>query len=400
MKIGLSIEKWLLVLCFLLLMYVDVASAVDPASMTVCSLLKNGRYEQLDKMLDKLHKQYIADYTKEEENVRAYDCFSRSNPSFEAHLNKWIAARRGSAYAYLARAKYFSDMGWDARGTNWASETKKAQFDRMENYFTKAVADIKHTISIDPNIIDAYTEMIKISKTMSSIDDKEYLDKALLIDPYAFWPRWFHMFNLLPRWGGSLSEMSRYLEATRPYFGKNPKLRVLEGLVSIEFGDSALWNKDYEKALRYYTDALKYGEVNFYYKKRGSVLKELNRFEDAKKDFDRILSTNPYHVDALADRAGCNYDLRRYVEAIKDAKTAIDLKPNSAYEHWIYGMAHYGLCDYKAAIQSLEKAKELYPSNPVYEQYANVSRGRMRTMDSCVNHGNFFNCQTMQCETK
>ena len=48
-------------------------------------------------------------------------------------------------------------------------------------------------------------------------------------------------------------------------------------------------------------------------------------------------------------------------------------KPNSAYEHWIYGMAHYGLCDYKAAIQSLEKAKELYPSNPVYEQYANAA---------------------------
>ena len=79
--------------------------------------------------------------------------------------------------------------------------------------------------------------------------------------------------------------------------------------------------------MRYYTDALKYGEVNFYYTERGSVLKRTEPLRSTKKDFDRIMSTNPYHVDALADRAGCNYDLRRYVEAIeKDAKTAIGME--------------------------------------------------------------------------
>ena len=76
MKIGLCIEKWLLVLCFFLLMYVDVASAVDPASMTVCILIEKWTIQRFDLNIQSSHKRYIANYAKEEENARAYGCFS------------------------------------------------------------------------------------------------------------------------------------------------------------------------------------------------------------------------------------------------------------------------------------------------------------------------------------
>jgi|GEM_PF-5504809 len=376
-------------------------SDVKTTSKEVCGLLEARQYEKLDALLQRLHESYLSDYKKEEDNERAYDCFfMRSNTSFEKLLNDWIAARPNSAYAYLARAGYYQNMGWKARGAQWASETKDEEFRNMELFFSKSEADIKRVININPRIIDAYTLMLGMAAPRSSGNAKDHLDKALKINPYAFWPRMIFMSTLHPRWGGSLGEMSRFIETTRPYLEKNPKLKALAGRLSTEFGDQASWEDNWAKALEYYSEAVKAGEVNLYLFKRGKALYKLKRFKEAILDFSTILATNPYHFDALTYRAVSFYELGGYGRALTDINIAIEIDPKDAFAHWIRGISHGAACDFKPAIDSLEKAKEIDSSVPAYDKYIKIFGSRMHAKDDCQRLGKTFNCRKSECETK
>ena len=134
-------------------------------------------------------------------------------------------------------------------------------------------------------------------------------------------------------------------------------------------------NGFYEESIKYYTLALdNIGENNPLIAKildrRGTSFERSGNWEEAEKDLmaSLLISPNQPHVlNYLAYtwvEMGINLD-----EALEMLETANELRENDGYIIDSLGWAHYAKKDYNKAKFFLEKAVELFPSEPVINDH-------------------------------
>lgn len=131
--------------------------------LKIRQLLLNKQFDELNRVLLGYQKAVEINIAEEEKLFTAYDAFDIKNTSYEAFLNTWIQSTPGSYPAYLARAKYYFRQAMDSRGGKWASETKEKQFDAMNVYFDKAIADIDTVLNLNKKTIVPYSLLIRIA---------------------------------------------------------------------------------------------------------------------------------------------------------------------------------------------------------------------------------------------
>ena len=89
--------------------------------------------------------------------------------------------------------------------------------------------------------------------------------------------------------------------------------------------------KDFERALRSYTEGLRLDPENAELRnRRGVALLELGRTGEALADFERALAADPEHLDVLGNRGNALFKLNRPAEAIEAYDRAIARKPDNA----------------------------------------------------------------------
>lgn len=135
-------------------------------------------------------------------------------------------------------------------------------------------------------------------------------------------------------------------------------------------GRAYLIKEDYAKALPYYEkqvasmteDELRADPTNLFL--RGVVYTELKNWDAAKADFQRVLSYDPDHSDAL-NYLGYTWVDRgeNLQEAFEMIRRALELEPNSGAITDSLGWAHYKLGEYKEAKKFLEDAVALSPDS-------------------------------------
>ena len=357
-----------LILFLLLLIPIYKSDAAETTETKIITLLQTGQYTQLDSIMNRLEKAYKKNFLKEQEAEKAYYAFGRKNPSHEKYYNDWVAKDPNSPFAYLARAEFYSAMGWKSRGNDFADETSESQFNEMRYYFEKATRDVKEALKLNPKIVHSYITLIQLSKTMS-LDAGPIVEKALAINPYSLRVREVYILNLLPRWGGSIQAMEDFIAQARPYYKKNPNLKVLEGRVLAEKGDQArIYDKNYDKALEYYDAALKHGDYFLTLKSKGSIHLWKKNYCDAFDAYKRALRSNPFNVDVLAGCARCAYYLGDKQAAYKYAHEVLDIDPDHAGAHNIVGLSYKELGKLKEAEREFRKAVELKPADKAYKR--------------------------------
>jgi len=128
------------------------------------------------------------------------------------------------------------------------------------------------------------------------------------------------------------------------------------------------WEKNYDKALREYTTAIK-ADSNYYqaWSNRGVVYNNMEKHEEAVRDFTICLSLDPENIDGLIGKANSLSALLRFEEALPFYNQYLQKKPGDANAVLKRGTAFVQLGRYKEALADLEKSKELKPDN--YEVY-------------------------------
>jgi tetratricopeptide (TPR) repeat protein len=248
------------------------------------------------------------------------------------------------------------------------SKTTEKQLEGMELYFNKAARDLDKAHSINPRLIHALCyEMLILSNYGERDQLRQLRDKGLAVNPSSSTLRWTYISTLLPRWGGTIEEMRKEIESARPYYIKNPELKALEGRISAEYGDQAFFDeRDYQKAIRFYNEALRYGEGSFYHFQRGVTYSSTRQFDLCIKDMDIAIQLRPNNPRAYFQRGYAKHRLQRYNEAIVDLSKSIDDNP---YEDraWITrGYAYSFLGKKDLALADYEKAVALSPNNRQY----------------------------------
>jgi tetratricopeptide (TPR) repeat protein len=301
-------------------------------------LLLSKSYDALDRILTAFADSVLRDYRIEYRLFDAYAAFAIAVPSMEPYLTEWVKERPNSAAAHLARASFFRESAWNARGYKYARETKQEQFVRMGNFLRLTLVDLDAALRLDPSSVAAYRQLIDIASfngdTRSS---RSFLDKALKLQPNSFVLRMAHMHNLEPRWGGSYEEMAQFATESAPYAKRNPRITALNGYVDLDQGrvaEAAGRNGD---AIEAYQRALGYGNLWEFRYQRGRYNSRANQEEAALEDFNSVLVQYPQFADALSDRSTSAYEIGRqasgsaeaeyYSQAFRDVMLAAALDP-------------------------------------------------------------------------
>ena len=138
-------------------------------------------------------------------------------------------------------------------------------------------------------------------------------------------------------------------------------------------------NEYYDKSIKYYSLALKYGgKKNFLISKilyrRGTSYERLGEWKEAEKDFNESLNISPNNPDVL------NYLAYSWIEKNKNVSEALEmlvlankLKSDNGYITDSLGWAYYKSSEYVKAENFLRKAIALMPlDETINDHYADV----------------------------
>ena len=315
----------LLMVCSLLTFLLPIAQAQPPDKLAVLALLKERKFEELEQILTRYQSAYEHGTEADETVRRAFRSFANSDPTLEPLLNEWISTRPDSYSAYVSRGTYFHHLGWLTRGCRRCSQTQVEQFKGMEQWFSAATADLEKALSQNPNLTIAYRQLISMAMANGARESLiRYRDRGLAIDPASYVIRDKYLFALQPKWGGSLQEMEAFLVETRPYYAKNPSLKVLEGFPSYTRADM-LKRTDREAAMQYYNQAIEQGEHWWFVSERGTRFYWMKQYPQAVADLSRALELYPQHPSLLERRGWTYYELRRVDKASADFDQAHQL---------------------------------------------------------------------------
>lgn len=294
--------------------------AQDPEALI--AQLRAGSYAELDAKVAGWQAAYEASSEREQDLVRAIAGFARIDPELEARHSAWVQARPKSYVAVLARAVYWHQRAWAARGAAYSGETVKTRFAEMRRYFERSDLDLKASLALSPRPQLSYRYLINSAMARGEYGElQRAYEDALRADPENFSARRAYLHSLRPEWGGSVLAMEKFIAHTAA--GANtPKLRWVASRMKAQLLGFYAWQaeqrKDYNGALDLLRQALAEAADGGLYADRGRVLVELGRRDEAFRDFESALALDPSSGAAL-ERRGYIYEQRKQLaEAVQD----------------------------------------------------------------------------------
>lgn len=107
----------------------------------------------------------------------------------------------------------------------------------------------------------------------------------------------------------------------------------------------------------------RYPWITFARDNRGYAYYRAGKYEEALRDFNKVLELDPNNAGSYHNRGVLHYHQGKYAEALTDLNRAIELKLENAESYTNRGAAHAGLGNFAAAISDFNKAIELDPDH-------------------------------------
>ncbi|KAK6777875.1 hypothetical protein RDI58_024593 [Solanum bulbocastanum] len=98
-----------------------------------------------------------------------------------------------------------------------------------------------------------------------------------------------------------------------------------------EKGNTAFKGKQWNKAVSYYTEAIKLNDNATYYSNRAAAYLELGCFQQAEEDCTKAISLDKKNVKAYMRRGTARESLLFYKEALQDIRHALVLEPQNKF---------------------------------------------------------------------
>jgi tetratricopeptide (TPR) repeat protein len=312
----------------------------DPEEMI--ALLRTGDHAGLDSRLGAYQAAYEAASDAEWNALRAFAAFERVEPDLEGAFDAWVSARPQSYGARVARGAYLYHRAWAFRGSRPIGETAPERIAAMQRLFQRATDDLLFSLKLTsrPQVSHRYLIGIAMSGGDRTAAQRIYTE-ALRGDPENYGARRAYLNALRPQWGGSLEAMRDFVVETDAA-AQTPKQRAvagylkasLLGYVGFEFERA----KEHPRALQAYGSALAEAEDSIVLARRGRLLVQLKRQDEALRDLDRAIELEPTSGDALEHRGVLHEQRKRMKQAVEDYRHAAAY--GSAYAMQRLGILH------------------------------------------------------------
>jgi tetratricopeptide (TPR) repeat protein len=291
-------------------------------------LLRHRRFDELTRYIEELQAAFEADPKKEYWVTDALSSFGMADAALEPLLNEWVKAHPSSFAPYGARGAYYAALGGFYRGGEFRSKTSRAQFEALQRELGRAKADHERAIALEPDALSSYVELIDDGRHTS--EDRPAFERAVARFPLSFRVYYTAMMAATPRWGGSYAAMTDIARRADVHAAKNPRLKLLYGVVDYGRWQDLSTANDHLGALAATNAALKHGEHWNFYEARGSTKAEMKDFAGALKDYDQALALRPEFASLQQSRAIALHKLERWEEAGDAFLNALELAPQAA----------------------------------------------------------------------
>jgi tetratricopeptide (TPR) repeat protein len=270
-----------------------------------------------------------------------HQAFNIFDSSYDAGAlsKRWLDAAPDSPFAMTARADFYRNMGWAARGGAWAQETADEQFQRLEEFHTKAATLYVQALKLEPRLMHAYAGLEDMAMNGRRLDKDAIFDAAMKIDPACKWFLDQRMTALQPRWGGSYKQMGELEQQMLPNLARRPLLSL-----------SRIWPYEDLRNLLYaaerYEEAAKVLKPMIAVSSSPQVYEDLAESLDASKDANRWEEL-AYLVESTRFRPGDGWHARErgrlQMLSARDAEMAnrslaeaVKVDPDDYFGHYLY----------------------------------------------------------------
>ena len=276
------------------------------ASLDASGLLRQGKFQELDSEFSAAQRRFERGELTGDEARNAFRAFYPVDSDLAARYDQWVTAFPRSYVARLARAIYYKERGLEDRGGKYIQETSKAQIDKMDSSFGKAIKDFGDSLSMTPKPFLSYLHMLDIGRQyVPASYSRRLYDHAVALDPSSIAVRQKYMLALSAKWGGSLHSMQKLLDECRLAKLPAAQLRQLESLVYEDEGWERENDGDHAAAEVAYRKAIDLDPpdcTSCIISSLVGVLIEERKFADAVPYLNEYLKAKPGDVWALSNR--------------------------------------------------------------------------------------------------
>ncbi len=329
-------------------------------------------FAAVEQILSQLQKQARHNIANETEFVVSFRAFELNDITQLSLFDQWLNLSPNNYFARIAKARFYFQLGWTARGTKTVNNTSDAQFAKMKEYFLKTESELRRALAINPNSILPYLMRIEMAGSENNQQQKQAsLTQGLKINPNSYELRKTFMHYLQPRWGGSIEAMRIFAESAQFNAKKNPKLKLLLGAPDAAIARTAYDRKQYAKAITKLNSASQFGkdpEVFFW---RAKAYYRQGKYPQALTDFNTSIRINPEIADYYRMRHFAFIKVAKFDKALSDIKKAALLEPNNSRNDDLVisavgraGKSKGSLSDFDQKLMALDSKITAEPNNP------------------------------------
>jgi tetratricopeptide (TPR) repeat protein len=361
-------SRWMAVIGMLLAAAFVVVPA-RAAQMDALSLLRAGKFQELDDYYSAFQRQFDAGKISGDELRNEFRSFYRTDRDLEAKLDGWVRAFPKSYVARLARAIYYKRVGFEERGEEYISKTSAERIRNMDSALGKAIRDFGASMEMERKPFLSYFHVLDISNQYAGVPyTRQLYEKAVALSPTSFGLRLKFMKALEAKWGGSLQEMRAFMEECRNAHLPDPQLHQLQAMVYEDEGwEDVNYHNDLVGAEAAYRKALEQAANECETCVHADtalilVLMKLGKYADAISYLNSYLRAHPGDLWALANRGTSYMQSGSPREAIADWNQAA--AAGDDYSEYRLGMAYMtgipGILegDTKIGVEWLRKSAE------------------------------------------
>jgi len=258
----------------------------------VRALILQKRFAEFEALSRQYEEKFRTEPKYESALVKLYGALN-SNDDLLPQLDAWVATRPSYA-SHAARGIYRMHRGNHVRGGEYARDTPPEKMQSMLKLHRQAIPDLLAALRENGRLTPAYVALISIQSATGDTQSAERtLNEAVRRMPETYYVRFAYLSALHPRWGGDYSLMQTYAATLDAAAVRNPRIWSLNAEVAAELGHSASDSRDYAQAIRYYSEALRYGDRLAFLKERGRLYWTVGDCARAQADFARYLEYSP-----------------------------------------------------------------------------------------------------------
>lgn len=274
----------------------DLAAAVSHALKTIrkmddftkieiTNLILEDRCDDFEARSKEYETNFAADPLYEAPLLKLYESIDSNNPELSERLDTWVKTR-GSYAAVTARAMFRIGRIGLLRGSKSDAQLLPEELAAINRYRVGATSDVHRAIAENKGFVPAYYALLLIDRSVGNAETtRNDYARAIGVTPESYFLRHVYLSTLTPKRGGSYKLMYEFTKDIAKLAELNPRLWSLKGDISEEKAKTAWQASELATALRYYNEAMTFGDRLSVLKNRGRLYYSIKDYQSALRDF-------------------------------------------------------------------------------------------------------------------